>query len=139
MTGTNTHNFKINTSEGTSASNVFKILQDLCMKQYQDRCHSDTMQNDLRMFHTGPHNTTNTIQNTAQPATFFRTTTPSTAMTGTKLTTKQVKPVQVHPDTSRKELLGHSMHVHQPTVPVYKPGESLALRKLSTHKMEGLL
>ena len=83
--GENVPNFKINTSEGTS-SNVFQILQDLHLKQYQDRCHSNTMQNDLRKFHTVPHNSTNTVQTTAQSATSFRTTTPSTAMTGTKTT-----------------------------------------------------
>ena len=33
--GENVPNFKINTSEGTSASNVFQILQDLRLKQYQ--------------------------------------------------------------------------------------------------------
>ena len=88
------------------------------------------MQNDSRTFHTGLHNTTNTVQNMAQPATSFRTTTPSTATTGTKMTTKQVNPVQVHQDASHKELLGHCMHVHQPTVQVCKPGESLALRKV---------
>ena len=58
--GENVPNFKINTSEGTS-SNVFQILQDLQLKQYQEKCHSDSMQNELRMFHTGPHSTTNTI------------------------------------------------------------------------------
>ena len=88
------------------------------------------MQNDSRTFHTVLHNTTNTVQNTAQLATSFRTTTPSTAMTGTKMTTKQVNPVQVHPHTSCKELLGHCMHAHQPTVQVCKPGELLALRKV---------
>ena len=41
--GENVPNFKVNTSEGTSASNVFQILQDLHLKQYQDRCHSNTM------------------------------------------------------------------------------------------------
>ena len=56
------------------------------------------MQNELKTFHTGPHNTINTVQNTAQPATSFRTTTPSTAMTE-RMTTKQVNPVHVHPDT----------------------------------------
>ena len=71
----------------------------------------------------------NTIQNTAQPATSFRTTTPSTTMTG-KMTTKQVYPVHAHPDTSHKELLGHCIHVHQPAVQVCKPGELLALRKV---------
>ena len=123
----NVPNFKINTSEGTS-SNVFQILQDLRLKPYQEKCHSDSMQNESKMFHTGPHSTTNTIiQNTAQPVTSFRTTIPSIAMTG-RMTTKQVNPV--HPDTPLKAPLGHCMHVHQPAVQVCKPGESLALRKV---------
>ena len=50
-------------------------------------------------------------------------------MTG-RMTTKQVNPVQVHPETSRKALLEHCMHVHQPAFQVCKPGESLALRKV---------
>ena len=124
--GENIPNFKINTSEGTS-SNVFQILQDLRLKQYQEKCHSDSMQNESFTFHTGPHSTTSTVQNMEQPATSFRTTTPSTAMTG-RTTTKQVNPV--HPDTSCKAPLGHCMHVHQPTVQVCKPGELLALRKV---------
>ena len=87
----NVPNFKINTSEGTS-SNVFQILQDLQLKQYQEKCLSDSMQNESKAFHTGPHSTTNTIiQNMAQPATSFRTTTPSTAMTG-RTTTKTGQP-----------------------------------------------
>ena len=85
------------------------------------------MQNESKMFHTGPHSTTNTVQNTAQPVTSFRTTTPSTAMTG-RMTTKQVNPV--HPDTSRKAPMGHCMHVHQSAVQVCKAGELLALRKV---------
>ena len=125
----NVPNFKVNTSEGTS-SNVFQILQDLHLKQYQDRCHLNTMHSDSKMFHTVPHHTTNTKLNTTQLATSFRTTTPSTAMTGTKMTTKQVNPVHAYPDTSCKELLGHCIHVHQPAVQVWKPGESLALRKV---------
>ena len=68
------------------------------------------------------------VQPTAQPTTSFRTTTPSTAMTGR--TTKQVNPLHVHPETSRKALLELCMHVHQPAVQVCKPGESLALRKV---------
>ena len=109
--GENVPNFKINTSEGTSASNVFQILQDLQLKQYQEKCHSDSMQNESKTFHTGPHSTTNTILNTAQPVTSFRTTTPSTAATG-RMTTKQVNLVNAHPDNSHKAPLGHCMHVH---------------------------
>ena len=116
--GENVPNFKINTSEGTSALNVFQILQDLQLKQYQEKCHSDSMQIESKIFHTGPHSTTNTIHNMVQPVTSFRTTTPSTATTG-RTTTKQVNPV--HPDTSHKAPLGHCMHVHQPAVQVCKP------------------
>ena len=76
------------------------------------------------MFHTA-----DTAQNMAQPATSFRITTPSTAMTGT-MTTKQVNPVHTHPDTPHKAPLEHCSHVHQPTVQVCKPDESLALRKV---------
>ena len=124
--GENVPNFKINTSEGTS-SNVFQILQDLGLRQYQEQCHLNTIHIDSKMFHTT--STTNTIQNMAQPATSFRITTPSTAMTG-DMTTKQVNPVHMHPDTSCKAPLGHCIHVHQPAVQVCKPGESLAFRKV---------
>ena len=123
--GENIPNFKITTSKGTS-SNVFQILQDLRLKQYQEKCHSDSMQIGSKMCHS----TTNTlIQNTAQQVTSFRTTTPSTATTG-RTTTKQVNPVQVHPETPCKAPQEHCMHVYQPAVQVCKPGESLALRKV---------
>ena len=122
--GENVPNFKINTSTGTS-SNVFQILQDLRLKQYQGKCHSDSMQIELKMFHSA----TNTLtQNMPQPTTSFRTTTPSTAMTG-RTTTKQVNPVQVHQETL-------PMHVHQPVSQVCKPGELLALRKVK-HPLNG--
>ena len=62
------------------------------------------------------------VQHVAQLTTSFRTTTPSTAKTGTMIT-KQVNPVQVHQETSCKALLEHCMHVHQPAVQVCKPGE----------------
>ena len=65
------------------------------------------------------------IQNIAQPTTSFGTTTPTKATTG-----KQVNPVQVPQDTSRKAHLESCMHVHQPVSQVCKPGESLALRKV---------
>ena len=73
--------------------------------------------------------TTNTVQNMAQSVTPFRTTTPSTATAG-RTTTKQVNPVQVHPNTLCEAPLRHCMHVHQPAAQVCKPGESLALRKV---------
>ena len=95
------------------------------LQQYDGQHHSSTVHIDLGK----PSSASHMVQNMAQLITSFRTTTPSTAMTG-RTTTKQVNPVQVHPETSRKALLEHCMHVHQPTVPVCKPGESLALRKV---------
>ena len=148
--GENVPNFKINTSKGTS-SNVFQILQDLrlkqyhsstTLKQYEEQYHSSTiMSTVLKQYKEQYHSstmhinseksssTTNMVENTAQSVTAFRTTTPSTATPG-RMTTKQVNPVQVHPDTSCEAPLGHCMHVHQPAVQVCKPGELLALRKV---------
>ena len=172
--GENVPNFKCNTSTGTStgtSSNVFQILQDLQLKQYQES-HPDSMQIDLatsfrtttpsaatteRTSHTSTHSTTSTlIQNIAQPTTSFRTTTPTKATNGrtnmAQLTTsfrtttptkamtgKQVNPIQIPQDTSHKAHLESCMHIHQPVSQVCKPGESLALRKVKHHSMEGLL
>ena len=91
------------------------------------------MQIGSKMSHTGPHSTADTlIQNMAQPTTSFRTTTPSTAMTGRTMT-KQVNPVQ---ETPCKAHLESCMHVHQPISQVCKPGELLALRKVK-HPLNG--
>ena len=119
--GENVPNLKVNISEGTS-SNVFQILQDLQLKQYQNQCHLNTVPSSQKCF-------IQQIQIMAQPVASFRTTTPSTAMNGA-MTTKQVNPVHVHQDTSRKAPLGHCAHVHKSTIQVYKPGELLALRKV---------
>ena len=174
--GESVPNFKINTSKGAS-SNVFQILQDLQLKQYEGQYHPSTIPNtalkkqNKGQFHSSttpstipkqyegqyhsttvlstapklyeeqhhsstmhinsgkPSSTTHMVQNMAQSVTSFRTTTPSTAMTG-RTTTKQVNPVHVHPETSCKAPPEYCMHVHQPTVQVCKPGESLALRKV---------
>ena len=84
------------------------------------------MHRNSKMFHTA-----DTVQNMVQPVTSFRTTTPSTATTGTMtMTTKQVNLVHVHQDTSHKAPLGHCAHVHKSTVQVCKPGELLPLRKV---------
>ena len=82
--GENVPNFKANTSTGTS-SNVFQILQDLRLKQYQEN-HQDSLQNESRTSHTSTHSTTGTlIQNIAQPTTSFRTTTPTKDTTGRQM------------------------------------------------------
>ena len=150
--GENVPNFKCNTSTSTStgtSSNVFQILQDLWLKQYQEN-HPDSLQNESRTSHTSTHSTTGTlIQNMAWPTTSFRTitrdttgntvqlttsfktTTPTKAMTG-----QQVNPVQVSQDTSCNTHLESCMHVHQPISQVCKPGELLALRKVK-HPLNG--
>ena len=136
--GENVPNFKFNTSTSTStgtSSNVFQILQDLRLKQYQES-HPDSMLIESKTSRTSTHSTTGTlIQNMAQPTTSFRTTTPSTATNG-RMTTKQVNPVQVPQDTSHKAHLESCMHVHQPMSQVCKPGELLALRKVK-HPLNG--
>ena len=95
---------------------------------YEGQYPSSTMPIDMK-------NTMMTVQPMAQQMTSFRTTTPSTVMTG-RITTKQVNPVQVHQETSCKALLEHCMHVHQPTSQVCKSGELLALRKVK-HPLNG--
>ena len=63
-------------------------------------------------------------------------TTPSAPATTDTTTTKQVNPVHVHQDTSRKAPLAHCAHVQKSTIQVCKPGESLALRKVK-HRHNG--
>ena len=93
---------------------------------YEGQYPSSTMSIDTK-------NTMIVVQAEAQPMTSI--TTPSKAMTG-RTTTKQVNPVQVHQETSRKALLEHCTHIHQPTVQVCKPGESSRLKKVN-HPLNG--
>ena len=111
--GENVPNLKMNTGTSDGTSNVFWILQDLRQKQYNSKTVPNTMH-------------TMNIAQMAQPETSFRTTTPSAPAT----TTKQVNPVQVHKNTSWSGPPAHCAHVHKSTIPVCKPGESLALRKV---------
>ena len=163
--GENVPNFKYSTSTGTStgtSSNVFQILQDLQLKQYQEN-HPDSLQNESRTSHTSTTCMTSTtgqptpfwtcrsttvnermtgtlIHNTniAQSTTSFRTTTPSKATTGRTnsfRTTTNTRPPVPH-DTSCNRHPECCMHVHQPTSQVCKLGESLALRKVK-HPLNG--
>ena len=98
--------------------------------------HTDTLIQNIAQLATSFRTTTPTKamtgrMNMAQPTTSFRTTTPTKAMTG-----KQVNPVQVPQDTSHKAHLESYMHVHQPVSQVCKPGELLALRKVK-HPLNG--
>ena len=117
--GENVPNFKMNTGTSDGTSNIFQILQDWQQKQYQ-QYNSNMVPN---MIHTM------NIAQMAQPDASFRTTTPSAPAT-TATTTKQVNPVHVHKNTSRSGLPAHCAHVHNSTIQVCKPGESLALRKV---------
>ena len=147
--GENVPNFKFGASASTStdtSSNVFQILQDLRLKQYQGNC-SDS--SESRMSHTSTTSMTCTTtqptplmtygsasanQNTgmvthntsmSESSTSSRTTMPARTTPSTR------EPTSVIPqDTSRNGLPQCCMHVHQPTSQVCKPGESLALRKV---------
>ena len=122
--GENVPNFKVNTGSSDGTSNVFQILQDIWLKQYQHQYNSNTVPNTSKTFHT-----TN-IAWMAQPVASFRTYTPSAPATTDTMTTKKVNPAHVHQDTSSKEPLAHCAHVPKWTIQVCKPGESLALRKV---------
>ena len=158
--GENVPNYNTSTGTGTS-SNVFQILQDLQLKQYQGN-QPDLLQSESRISRTSTTNTTYTTaqltpfrtygsatanQNTgtvthntsmSQLSTSFRTTTSSKATTGrtnTFRTTPNTRP-HVTQDMSRNRLSQCCMYVHQATSQVCKPGESLALRKVK-HPLNG--
>ena len=166
--GENVPNFKYSTSTSTSTGtflNVFQILQDLWLKQYQEN-HPDSLQNESRMSHTSTTSMTSTtaqpttsfrtcrsstvknermttgtlMQNIAQLTTSFRTTTPTKATTGRtntfRTTPNTRQQLPIPHDTSCNGHLECCMHVHQPKSQVCKPGESLALRKVK-HPLNG--
>ena len=156
--GENAPNFKFGTSASTStgtSSNVFQILQDLRLKQYQGNCSDSfesrtsctsttsmtcttTQPTPLMTYGSAPanqntgmvtHNTSMSESSTSSRTTMPARTTPST---------RQLTSV-IPQDTSRNGLSQCCMHIHQPTSQVCKPGESLALEKSSTHTMARLL
>ena len=142
--GENVPNFKYSTSTGTStgtSSNVFQILQDLWLKQYQEN-HPDSLQNESRTSCTSTTNTTSTTgqltpfrtyrsttanemtgtlthnTNMSQSTTSFRTTTPTRDTTGrsnTFRTTPNTRP-HITQDTSHNRLPECCIHVHNPQV-----------------------
>ena len=160
--GENVPNFKYSTSTGTSTGtspNVFQILQDLRLKQYQEN-HPDSLQNESRMSHTNTTSMTSTTgqltpfrtcrsttvnkrttgtlihnANVSQLKTSFRTTTPSKATTGrtnTFRTTPNTRP-HIPQDTSCNRHPECCMHVNQPTSQVCKPGENPYLVSLNSY------
>ena len=142
--GENVPNFKISTSTGTS--NVFQILQDLHLKQYQETSSSQT-----RISQTS---TTDMTCTTTQPTPLMTygyapanqntgMATPITSMSESLTSSRTTMPAEttpssrqptseIHQNTSHNRLSQCCMHVHQPQSQVCKPGESLALRKVKT-------
>ena len=59
--GENVPNFKINTSEGAS-SNVFQILQDLQLKQYQEQYHLSTIPSTAPKQYEGQYHLSTTLK-----------------------------------------------------------------------------
>ena len=147
--GENVPNFKFGTSAGKStgtSSNVFQILQDLWLKQYQETS------SDSSKSRTSQTSTTDMTCTTAQPTplmTYGYTpanqntgmATPNTSMSESSTSSRTTMPAEttpssrqptsvIHRDTSRNRLSQCCMYVHQPMSQVCKPGELLALRKV---------
>ena len=146
--GENVPNFKFGTSAGTStgtSSNVFQILQDLGLKQYQETC------SDSSKSRTSQTSTTDTTCTTTQltPLMTYRSTpanqntgmaTPNTSMSESLTSSRTTMPTRTTPSTRQLTSVKHQdsspnglpqcMHVHQPISQVCKPEESLALRKV---------
>ena len=147
--GENVPNFKFGTSAGTStgtSSNVFQILQDLWLKQYQETS------SDSSKPRTSQTSTTDMTCTTAQltPLMTYGSTpanqntgmaTPNTSMSESSTSSRTTMPARTTPRTRQpttvipRDMLCNGlsqccMHVHQPTSQVCKLGESLALRKV---------
>ena len=140
----NVPNFKISTSTGSS--NVFQILQDLCLKQYQETNSdssrsrvSQTSTTDMTCTTTQPTPLTTYGYAPANQNTGMAT--PITSMSESSTSSRTTMPVKttpssrqptsvIHQDTSCNGLPQCCMHVHQPQSQVCKPGELLALRKV---------
>ena len=126
--GGNVPNFKISTSTGSS--NMFQILQDLCLKQYQET-NSDSSQSRVSQTSTTDMTCTTTqlmplmiygstpanqntgmarpITSMSESSTSSRTTMPAETTPSTRQPTSEI-----HRNTSRNGLSQCCMHVHQP-------------------------
>ena len=127
-------------------SNVFQILQDLHLKQYQE-----TSSSQPRMSQTSTRDTTCTTTQ-LMPLTTYGSTpanqntgmaTPITSMSESSTVSRTTMPAETTPSSRQltseiHQNPSHSgpptccMHVHQPQSQVCKPGESLAFRKVKT-------
>ena len=147
--GENVPNFKFGASAGTSTGtslNVFQILQDLWLKQYQETS------SDSSKSRTSQTSTTDTTCTTAQLTPLMTygyasanqnagMAIPNTSMSESLTSSRTTLPTkttpssrqltsEIHQNMSHNGLSQYCMHVHQPVSQVCKPGESLALRKV---------
>ena len=130
---------------GTS-SNVFQILQDLHLKQYQETSSSqprtsqtsttDTTCTTTQLMPLMTYGSTPANQNTgmatpitsmSESSTVSRTTMPAKTTPSSRQPTSEI-----HQNMSRNGLPQYYVHVQQPTSQVCKPGEPPALRKVKT-------
>ena len=134
--------------ETGTLSNVFQILQDLCLKQCQET------NSDSSRSRASPTSTTDMTCTTTQlmPLTTYGSTpanqntgmaTPITSMSELSTSSRTMMPAEttpssrqptseIHQNTSHNRLRQYYVHIQQPTSQVCKPGESLALRKVKT-------
>ena len=149
--GENLPNLKFGTSAGKStgtSSNVFQILHDLWLKQCQET-NSDSSRSrasqtsttdmtcttaqltPLMTYGYAPANQNTGIATPNTSMSESSTSSRTTLPTKTTPSSRQLTP-EIHRDTSHNGLSQCCMHVHQPTIQVCKPGESLTLRKFKT-------
>ena len=142
--GENVPNFKISTSTGSS--NVFQILQDLHLKQYQETSSSqprvsctsttDTTCTTTQLTPLMMYGSTSANQNTgmATPITSMSEslTSPRTTMPAETTPSSRQPTSEIHQNSSRNGHPPYCMYGHQPQSQVCKPGELLALRKVKT-------
>ena len=134
--------------ETGTLSNVFQILQDLCLKQCQET------NSDSSRSRASQTSTTDTTCTTTQltPLTTYGSTpanpntgmaTPITSMSESSTASRTTMPAkttpssrqpdsEIHQNTSHNGLPQYYVHVQQPTSQVCKPGELPALRKVKT-------
>ena len=132
--------------ETGTTSNVFQILQDLHLKQYQETGSSQprasqTSTTDMTCTTTQlmplmTYGSTPANQNTGMA-------TPITSMSESSTTSRTTMPAkttpssrqptsEIHQNMSHNRLSQYYVHVHQPQSQVCKPGETPALRKVKT-------
>ena len=142
--GENVPNFKISTSTGSS--NVFQILQDLCLKQYQETSSSQprasrtittattctTTQSTPLMMYGSTSANQNTGMATPITSKSESSTSPRTTMPAETTHSSRQPTSEIHQNSSCNGHPPYCMHVHQPQSQLCKPGESLASRKVKT-------